>query len=141
MTTPRTQRHLHRLRNLALVGVVVLAVGIGIVWAVRGRLLSIAPAATFGAHMAPLGLAVWENHLVVALHGSWNSWVKVGYQLAWLPWGGVPAGEPEPFATGFLPDGGAGALGRPAGVIVGADDALYVSDDKAGFIYRIAAAP
>ena len=49
-----------------------------------------------------------------------------------------PNGEAEPFATGFLPDGAADALARPAGLAVGGDGALYVSDDKAGFIYRIA---
>jgi glucose/arabinose dehydrogenase len=96
-----------------------------------------APAATFPAHMAPLALVGWEDHLVVAFHGSWNSSVKVGYSLWWLPWDGEPAGPPEPFATGFLPDGADDALGRPAGLAVGADGALYVSDDKAGFIYRI----
>ncbi len=41
-------------------------------------------------------------------------------------------------ATGFLQQGAEGALGRPAGLAVGADGALYVSDDKAGSIYRIA---
>lgn len=97
------------------------------------------PAATFPAHVAPLALVGWQDHLVVALHGSWNSSVKVGYALWWLPWDGEPAGEARPFATGFLPDGDSGALGRPAGLAVGADGALYVSDDKAGFIYRITA--
>ncbi len=97
------------------------------------------PAVTFAAHMAPLGLAAWEGHLVVAMHGSWNSSVKVGYALWWLPWDGQPAGTPEPFATGFLPEGAVDALARPAGLAVGADGALYVSDDKAGFIYRITA--
>ena len=96
-----------------------------------------APAVTFAAHMAPLGLVAWEDHLVVAMHGSWNSSVKVGYALWWLPWDGQPADEPEPFATGFLPDGADDALGRPVGVVVGGDGALYVSDDKGGFIYRI----
>ena len=96
------------------------------------------PAATFPAHTAPLELVGWEDHVVVALHGSWNSSVKVGYALWWIPWDDGPVGEPEPFATGFLPDGATGALGRPAGLLVGSDGALYVSDDKAGFIYRIA---
>ncbi len=96
------------------------------------------PAVTFGAHTAPLALVGWEDHLVVALHGSWNRSEKAGYALWWLPWAGEPAGDPEPFATGFLADGSEGALGRPAGLAVGADGALYVSDDKAGVIYRIA---
>ena len=96
------------------------------------------PAATFGAHMAPLGLLGWEGHLVIAFHGSWNRSEKAGYAVWWLPWDGQPAGPAETFATGFLPAGAEGALGRPAGLAVGADGALYVSDDKAGFIYRIA---
>jgi glucose/arabinose dehydrogenase len=97
-----------------------------------------APVATFGAHTAPLALVGWEGRLVVALHGSWNRSEKVGYAVSWLPWDGQPAGQPEPFATGFLAAGAEAALGRPAGLAVGADGALYVSDDKAGFIYRIA---
>lgn len=96
------------------------------------------PAATFGAHTAPLALVGWEGNLVIAFHGSWNRSVKAGYDVLWLPWDGQPTGEPEPLATGFLPAGAEGALGRPAGLAVGADGALYVSDDKAGFIYRIA---
>ena len=95
-------------------------------------------AVTFGAHTAPLALIEWEDHLVVALHGSWNRSAKAGYALWWLPWDGQPAGEAEPFVTGFLPEGAQDALGRPAGLAVGADGALYVSDDKAGLIYRIA---
>jgi glucose/arabinose dehydrogenase len=96
-----------------------------------------APAATFPAHTAPLDLVGWDDHVVIALHGSWNSSVKVGYALWRIPWDGAPTRAPEPFATGFLPDGASDALGRPAGLAVGADGALYVSDDKAGFIYRI----
>jgi glucose/arabinose dehydrogenase len=95
------------------------------------------PAATFPAHTAPLALVGWRDHLFVALHGSWNSSVKVGYAVWWMPWDGQPIGDPVPFATGFLPEGGGNALGRPAGLAVGADGALYISDDKAGFIYRV----
>ena len=42
----------------------------------------------------------------------------------------------EEFATGWL--GRSGAWGSPVDVIVGTDGALYVSDDLAGLIYRIA---
>ena len=96
------------------------------------------PAVTFGAHTAPLALLEWEDHLIVALHGSWNRSGKAGYAVWWLPWDGEPAGDPEPFVTGFLPEGARDSLGRPAGLAVGADGALYVSDDKAGYIYRVA---
>jgi len=97
------------------------------------------PAVTLPAHTAPLALVGWDDHLVIALHGSWNSSVKVGYKVVWLPWDDGPAGPVEDFATGFLPGDGGDALGRPAGLAVGSDGALYVSDDKSGYIYRITA--
>lgn len=96
-----------------------------------------APAATFQAHSAPLGLAVWRGYLVIAFHGSWNSSRKVGYELRRLPWAEGPTGASESFADGFLDRQTERSTGRPAGLIVGADDALYLSDDKAGYIYRI----
>lgn len=100
----------------------------------------VAPAALFGAHMAPLGLAFWEGRAVVAFHGSWNRSVKVGYKAVWQPWGpDGPTAPAEDFSTGWLRPSG-DVSGRPAGLIVGADGALYVSDDRAGLIYRIAAA-
>ena len=96
------------------------------------------PVATFPAHTAPLALVGWGDHVYVALHGSWNSSVKVGYAVWRIPWSDDgPTGDPEPFATGFLPDDASDALGRPAGLVVGTDGALYISDDKAGYIYRI----
>jgi glucose/arabinose dehydrogenase len=97
----------------------------------------VAPDATFQAHAAPLGIAFWRGHAVIAFHGSWNRSTKVGYEVRWLPWDDGPAGPAEPFATGFLDVASGDATGRPAGVLVGADGALYVSDDKAGFVYRI----
>jgi glucose/arabinose dehydrogenase len=94
------------------------------------------PAATFQAHMAPLGITFWEDHAVIAFHGSWNRSSKVGYEVRWLPWDDGPAGPDEVLAGGFLDEAG-DASGRPAGVSVGADGALFVSDDKGGYIYRI----
>jgi glucose/arabinose dehydrogenase len=48
-----------------------------------------------------------------------------------------PAGEVVDFATGWLNQADDTAAGRPVDVLVGADGALYVSDDKGGFVYRI----
>ena len=96
-------------------------------------------AATFQAHAAPLGLAFWRDHAVIAFHGSWNRSSKVGYEVGWLPWADGPRGSVEPLATGFLDTATGSSTGRPAGLVVGADGALYVSDDKAGFVYRITA--
>jgi glucose/arabinose dehydrogenase len=47
---------------------------------------------------------------------------------------GKPAGV-EDFVTGWMKDGQ--VLGRPAGLITGADGAFYISDDNKGFIYRV----
>ena len=95
------------------------------------------PDAEFQAHMAPLGITFWEDGAVIAFHGSWNRSEKVGYEVWWLPWDDGPAGEPVTLVGGFLDPETGDATGRPAGVVVGGDGALYVSDDKAGFIYRV----
>ncbi len=108
------------------------------------------PAVTIQAHSAPLGLtfytgstfpAEYQGDLFVALHGSWNRSVPTGYKVVRVPMAnGAPAGPVEDFATGWLNSDG-NADGRPVDVTVGADGALYVSDDKGGFIYRIYAQP
>lgn len=106
------------------------------------------PVVEMGAHMAPLGLTFYKdgpfpepykNSLYVALHGSWNSSNKVGYKVMRVPLkDGQVAGEPEDFMTGFLHDDGVVVDGRPAGITVAGDGSLLVSDDKGGFIYRVA---
>ena len=98
-----------------------------------------APAATFQAHAAPLGITFWQGRAVIAFHGSWNRSTKVGYDVLWLPWDDGPAGPAELLVSGFLDPVTEDSSGRPAGITVGADDALYISDDKGGFIYRITA--
>ena len=47
----------------------------------RPAMASPMPAAKLPAHTAPLALVGWDDHLAVALHGSWNSSVKVGYKV------------------------------------------------------------
>ncbi|MFN2377189.1 MAG: sorbosone dehydrogenase family protein, partial [Candidatus Binatia bacterium] len=105
-----------------------------------------APAVKMQAHSAPLGLAFYTGQLFpeeyrgdlfVAFHGSWNRSVPTGYKVVRVPFSADGrAGQAEDFAAGFV-DGDGKVKGRPAGVATGSDGALYVSDDKAGFIYRI----
>jgi len=98
------------------------------------------------AHSAPLGLAFYTasqfpaswHGLFIALHGSWNRTVPTGYKVVFVPLDahGEVAGAPRDFATGWL-TGGSDAPGRPVGLAVGPDGALYVTDDRASLIYRI----
>lgn len=107
----------------------------------------VAPLATFQAHMAPLGLTFYSSGsfpsgyhgLFVAFHGSWNRSAPVGYKVMFVPLDGrgTVAGAPRDFASGWLQADG-GVRGRPVGLAVGTEGALYVSDDAGGTIIRIA---
>jgi glucose/arabinose dehydrogenase len=107
---------------------------------------AVSPAHGFGAHTAPLGMSFYRGNALperyrgqafVALHGSWNRTKKSGYKVVLLEW---PAGGGEivesDFLTGFEVD--EDVIGRPVDVREGPDGALYVSDDFAGAIYRVA---
>ena len=105
---------------------------------------SIAPAHTFAAHTAPLGMAFLRNSelpenyrqtLLVALHGSWNRSERQGYEVVSLHFqeGGV-IGERK-FATGFEIDDD--VTGRPVDVAEGINGEIYISDDYAGMVYRV----
>jgi glucose/arabinose dehydrogenase len=107
----------------------------------------IKPAVQLQAHSAPLGLvfytadafpAGYQGDLFVAFHGSWNRSQPTGYKVVRIPvHDGEASGPVEDFATGWLDDDTSNAAGRPVGLAIGPDGALYVSDDKGGFIYRI----
>ena len=105
------------------------------------------PLVEMQAHSAPLGLALYtgnafpaeyQGDLFIAFHGSWNRSVPTGYKVVRLPLDGEkPTGPVQDFATGWLVEGSGDVSGRPVGLAVGPDGALYVSDDSGGFIYRI----
>jgi glucose/arabinose dehydrogenase len=105
------------------------------------------PVVKMQAHSAPLGLtfydgemfpAAYRGDLFIAFHGSWNRSEPTGYKVVRLPFtDGEPAEEVVDFATGWLRAERNVVDGRPVDVLVGADGALYVSDDKGGFVYRI----
>ncbi len=101
------------------------------------------------AHYAPLGMtqynasafpADYQGNLFVAYHGSWNSTEPRDCRVQMIV---VQDGQPtesQPFLTGFRESESQScnqAWGRPAGVVVGNDGALYVSDDQNGQIYRV----
>jgi len=107
------------------------------------------------AHSSPLGLAFipensnWpnKNTLLVAYHGSWNRTEPTGYKI--VQWFLNPYITNDPtkhlrefpgfsdFISGWLTDDGK-ALGRPVDLVFDNQSNLYISDDKAGVIYRVA---
>ena len=110
-----------------------------------------APAAAFPAHWAPDGLVFYSGNqfpgrykggAFIAFHGSWNRapGPQGGYQVVFQPLSsGKVSGNYETFANGFAggvmqPDA---AKHRPAGIAVGPDGSLYVTDDKAGRVWRV----
>lgn len=112
---------------------------------------TIAPKVKLQAHSAPLGLAFgagtmfppeYRNSLYIAFHGSWNRSVPTGYKVVRVPLDakGEPGRAAEDFATGWLAPGETRKgkwMGRPVGVLFGADGSLFISDDASGHVYRV----
>ena len=98
------------------------------------------------AHSAPLGLsffpqegwpAGFRNNLLVAYHGSWNRSVPTGYKIVRYRFDG--SGNflgVDDFVSGWLTKNGT-ALGRPVDIMIRPGGTIFVSDDKAGVVYRI----
>lgn len=110
---------------------------------------TVPPALTMQAHSAPLGIVFYtgdqfppeyRGEAFVAFHGSWNRSRATGFKVVRVR---VRDGRPvgyEDFITGWLRPGAtenSEAWGRPVGLAVGPDGALYVSDDRAGVVYRV----
>jgi glucose/arabinose dehydrogenase len=102
------------------------------------------PARALGPHVAAIGMRFYtgqmfpqqyRNQIFIAEHGSWNRSQKIGYRVMVVTLNGSKVVSYVPFAGGWLQ--GENDWGRPADVLVMADGALLVSDDKANAIYRI----
>ena len=104
------------------------------------------PDILFQPHSAPLGITFYEGGTLpadykgdafVAFHGSWNRAKRTGYKVVRLLMkDGKPTGVTEDFLTGFAA-GDAGVWGRPVGVAFTKNDALLVTDDEGGSIWRV----
>jgi glucose/arabinose dehydrogenase len=105
------------------------------------------PDVLFQPHSAPLNIAFYEHEAFgpefkgdafVAMHGSWNRNTRTGYKVVRLDFdeNGEPTGTYEDFVTGFVLDN-ASVWGRPVGVAVSPDGALFISEDASGTIWKI----
>lgn len=79
----------------------------------------------------------YHGSIFAAEHGSWNRSRPSGYEVISVPMkNGKATGEYQDFLTGFVTPQGE-AWGRPVGVAVSQDGALFVSDDGSGSIWRV----
>jgi glucose/arabinose dehydrogenase len=106
----------------------------------------IVPDVLMQPHNASLGLTFYdgkmfpkeyEGDLFAAEHGSWNRAVRSGYEVVRVPLDkGKASGLYQDFLTGFVTADGQ-PWGRPVGVAVGKEGALYVTDDQGKVIWRV----
>ncbi len=98
-------------------------------------------------HNASVGIAFYDGEqfppefsgdIFAAEHGSWNKSVRAGYEVIRIPLhqSGNATGEYEDFLTGFAIDNKR-VWGRPAGVAIGLDGSLFVTDDASNSIWRV----
>ena len=103
------------------------------------------PIAELGPHVAPLGIAFYDNNVFpqkyknsvfIALHGSWNRTKKSGYTVVFvkLDNDGNYLYQ-EDFITGWLSN--ESAWGRPVSPFIMKDGSMLLSDDKYNVIYRV----
>jgi hypothetical protein len=98
------------------------------------------------AHSASLGMTIYDGSqfpaeyrgaYFAAQHGSWNRSKRTGYKVIRIVTkDGVPTGEYDDFATGFVINDST-VWGRPVGVTVDKDGALLISEDGSGTIWRV----
>ena len=96
-----------------------------------------------GAHSAPLGLSFADRlpaplgpGALVGIHGSWNRKPPRPPEVAFFPWRDGGLGDQQTLLSGFQ-DADGDRWGRPVMAVQGPDDAVYVTDDAAGAVYRM----
>ncbi|MDT5336518.1 MAG: hypothetical protein QOD90_2023 [Mycobacterium sp.] len=100
---------------------------------------------SLGAHAAPLGMAFTDGVLpgpygrgaLVGVHGSWNREPPRAPEVSFFPWENGGLGDQQTLVGGFQSEDGS-RWGRPVAATVGPDGAVYITDDAADAIYRLA---
>lgn len=100
---------------------------------------------SMGAHSAPLGLSFVDGELpapyaqgaLVGVHGSWNRQPPRAPEVSFYPWRNGDLGDQQTLVGGFQTEESS-RWGRPVAAVVGPDGAVYITDDAADAIYRLA---
>jgi glucose/arabinose dehydrogenase len=103
---------------------------------------------SLGAHAAPLGMNFTDGALpspytsgaLIGVHGSWNRQPPREPEVSFFAWENGSLGNQQTLVGGFqFADGS--RWGRPVAAVTGPDGAVYVTDDYADAIYRLAPPP
>jgi glucose/arabinose dehydrogenase len=100
---------------------------------------------TLGAHSAPLGLSFVDGVLpepfsrgaLLGVHGSWNRIPPRAPEVSFFAWRNGTLGPQQTLVGGFQAEDGT-RWGRPVAAVAGPDGAVYITDDYAGSVYRLA---
>jgi glucose/arabinose dehydrogenase len=100
---------------------------------------------SLGAHAAPLGMSFTAGVLpqpyvsgaLVGVHGSWNRQPPQAPEVSFFPWQSGQLGNQQTLVGGFQARDGS-RWGRPVAAVAGPDGAVYITDDYAGAVYRLA---
>jgi glucose/arabinose dehydrogenase len=98
-----------------------------------------------GGHSAPLGLSFVDGGLpgdyaqgaLVGVHGSWNASPPRAPEVSFFPWRDGELAAQQTLVGGFQAADGS-RWGRPVAAVIGPDQAVYITDDQAGAVYRLA---
>jgi glucose/arabinose dehydrogenase len=100
---------------------------------------------SLGSHAAPLGMSFTDGVLpgpyatgaLVGVHGSWNRQPPRAPEVSFFRWQNGTLGNQQTLVGGFQADDGT-RWGRPVAAVAGPDGAVYITDDYAGAVYRLA---
>ncbi|AEV72185.1 glucose/sorbosone dehydrogenase [Mycolicibacterium rhodesiae NBB3] len=100
---------------------------------------------SFGSHAAPLGMSFTDGVLptpyasgaLVGVHGSWNREPPRAPEVSFFAWRDGGLGDQQTLVGGFQ-SGDGSRWGRPVAAVTGPDGAVYITDDYADAVYRLA---
>lgn len=103
---------------------------------------------SLGAHAAPLGMSFTDQVLpapyasgaLIGVHGSWNREPPRKPEVSFFAWRNGGLGDQQTLVGGFQAEDGS-RWGRPVAAVTGPDGAVYITDDYADAVYRLAPPP